>query len=212
MILLVLLVVKLFSLNLIFEKSIAPSLPTANESEWVCVKRSNGFRLFERWVKVNDTLFVRERKGEIIAGCSLSEAEHYLSDYTMISDWMKGIKSVKNISEDSSQLVHIIIHLPWPFANRDLIARYHFYKLTPGKSIVRLQSDEHMENPASKCIRITHYEASWSMEQIGDEQTKIVFITQSNEPPMFPEWIQEPVIKKLFTKNLLRLKERLSEI
>ena len=35
-------------------------------SEWVCVKDDNGIALHERWVKVNDSLTVRERKGVMI--------------------------------------------------------------------------------------------------------------------------------------------------
>ncbi|WP_289054414.1 START domain-containing protein [Carboxylicivirga marina] len=186
-------------------------LHPTKENEWTCVKSNKGIQLYERWVQINDTLFVRERKGELITNCSLKKTEDYLRDHSTVCDWMKGIKSVQSISTDSGQLVHMVIQLPWPFSNRDLLARYHFYKIDGKTSVVQVKSDKTVTMPDNRFIRIKHYVATWRLEQINEQQTKIVFETFSNEAPIFPQWIQEPVLKKIFMSNLKRLKSRLSD-
>jgi len=181
-------------------------------TEWVCVKKSKGVHLYERWITVNDNLRVRERKGELISSCSLQEAEDYLRDFSTVAQWMNGIKTISPLTKDTSQVIYMVLKLPWPFANRDLIARYSYFKYNEHHSIVRVNSDNTISMPKNRCKRINDYQASWTIEHINDHQTRIIFKTFSSEPPLFPQWMQEPVLKKIFMGNLLRLKKRLSEV
>jgi len=181
------------------------------ESEWTCVKKSKGIQLYERWVQINDSLSVRERKGELITSCTIEKAETYLRDYSTVTDWMKGVKSVNALTADSGQVVYMLIQLPWPFSNRDLVARYSYFRIDQEHRTVKVKSDNTVSTPDNRCVRIKHYEASWSLERLNERQTKIVFTTFSSEPPLFPQWIQEPVLKKLFINNLNRLRLELSQ-
>lgn len=211
MILLVIILIRILSPEFITGNSLTLTATTVS-NEWTCVSETENIKLYERWIKVNDSLYVRERKGEMIVSCPLMAAEVYMRNHKTLTEWMRGIKSIKDLSEDSTQLVHIIIQLPWPFQNRDLIGLYQYYKIDQNKSTIQLASNENAANVKSKYVRIKHYRATWSLERINDNTTKIVLNTYSTEPPLFPEWIQEPVIRRIFTSNLLRLKKRLSEV
>ncbi|WP_430934071.1 hypothetical protein [Saccharicrinis sp. 156] len=178
-------------------------------SDWVCVKDMDGIKLLERWVRVNDTLKVRERKGEMIVECSMQEAVSYLADYSTVKQWMKGLKSIE-LQDEDRKLIYMVIKLPWPFIDRDLFARYSLYKLDKENSVVKVESERNVQAPNSRLVRISNYRASWNVQRISSNRTKVVFTTFSSEPPIFPQWIQEPVLKRIFYGNLKRLKDQLS--
>ncbi len=181
-------------------------------SEWVCVMDKEGVALFERWVQVNESLRVRERKGEFVVASSLSKTIDYLSNMNSLKEWMNGVKTVDKISShaDSGELAYIVLHLPWPFADRDMIARFSLIQTDSHHCFVKIGSEKGDIREEKKIKRIHNYSAVWSLEKLDAERTKVVFTVFSNEPPLFPQWIQEPILKKVFMKNLQRLKQELA--
>ncbi|MCW3805847.1 hypothetical protein [Plebeiibacterium marinum] len=182
---------------------------THSEEEWICVKATKGVTLHERWVSVNDSLSVRERKGEFVATCNITKVQNFLSSHLTVDKWMKNIR-VTEFNRGGSSLFHFLIDLPWPFNNRDFIGKYSVYNLDQNNSIIKIESVDYAMDKVTGVVRMKSYRATWELIKINDSRTKIVFTTFSEEPPMFPQWIQEPVIKKVFMGNLVRLKELLS--
>ncbi len=179
-------------------------------SEWICVKEDKGIALHERWVKVNDSLNVRERRGVFVVDCYLEEVIIFLKDYKTIDTWMKGVKQVRLLSEDDDNLIYLIIGLPWPFTKRDLVARYSVLKQGDSTCVVQVQSESGGLKETEKMIRINNYRATWTLTRFDSNKTKVEFNVFSNEPPVFPRWMQDPVIKKVFFNNLMRLKCQLN--
>ena len=179
-------------------------------TEWVCVKEDKDISLFERWVKVNDELNVRERMGQMVVECNINEASEYLGDYKTAQNWIKGVKESCLKNDIEEDLVYMVIGLPWPFANRDFFAKYSFFDTGDGQVVIRVESKYPQQKLNPKCVRIRNYSASWVLRKIDEEKTKIIFTTFSSEPPMFPQWMQEPVLKKVFYNNLKRLSRELS--
>ncbi len=181
-------------------------------SEWVCVMDNKGIALFERWIQVNESLRVRERRGEFVVTASLSKTIDYLSNVNSLKQWMKGVETVDKISSytDSGELTYIVLHLPWPFADRDMIARFSLLQVDSHHCFVRINSEKGDVPEVDKIKRIHDYSAVWALEKLDAERTKVVFTVFSSEPPMFPQWLQEPILKKVFISNLKRLKQELS--
>ena len=180
-------------------------------TEWVCVKEDKEICLFERWVKVSEKLNVRERMGQMDVDCNIEEAFEYLRDYKTAQKWIKGIKEACLKKEIEEDLVYMVIQLPWPFSNRDFFAKYAFYDKGNNQKVIRVESKYSNKCVNSRCIRIQDYSASWVLEKMDERKTKITFTTFSSEPPVFPQWMQEPVLKKVFYNNLKRLRKELSE-
>ncbi|TLX72270.1 hypothetical protein E9993_18320 [Labilibacter sediminis] len=178
-------------------------------SEWVCVKNAKGVTLHERWVKVDESLKVRMRKGEFEVDCSFEEAIAFIENYRTIETWMKGIEQITPLTEND-KMVYVMINLPWPFSNRDFVARSSSVNVDDNKHVVRFKSENYHVKHKKGCVRIKDYSASWTIERISNHKSKITFTVFSSEPPLFPEWIQEPVIKNVFLNNLHRLKKHLS--
>ncbi|MFB6318339.1 hypothetical protein [Saccharicrinis sp. FJH54] len=182
-------------------------------SDWNCVKDKNGIRLFERWIKLSNELNVRERKGEMILDCNYTKTVSYLGQTHTIKDWMKSVTVVEPAGSESESLTlkHIVFQLPWPLDNRDVIALYNVYPINENRTVISVVSSESgTEYPG--IVRIKVYRATWNIEKISTASTKIIFTTFSDEPPLFPLWIQEPVIKREYFNNLSRLKLQLENL
>ncbi len=180
-------------------------------TEWVCVKEDRGISLHERWIQVNDSLKVRERKGEFVVNCNMDDVAHYLKDYKTVDKWMKGVKQVRMVNSNDKDLVYMVIHLPWPFSDRDFFALYSSIQMDSNHMIIKVNSEENSKTTSKKLVRIKDYRASWKLQHINQQKTKITFTVFSSEPPLFPQWMQEPVIKKVFLNNLKRLQSALNK-
>jgi len=179
-------------------------------AEWTCTKNRNGIALYEKWVKVSDTLTVKERKGELIVSGDYNAIIQYISQTTTIKDWMSSVEVVKNIGSNDT-MIYILFNLPWPFSNRDLIAHRQTIRLNQQHAIVKLDSHPNVLATNDEALRIKSYRASWEIIQLPNGQIKVVLQTFSDEPPLCPHWIQDPIVEEIFYSNLLKLKSRLSE-
>ncbi|MCW3786722.1 hypothetical protein [Plebeiibacterium sediminum] len=177
-------------------------------SEWVCVKEDNGIALHERWVKVNESLSVRERKGIMVVDGSMDEVISFLSNPKTVKLWMKGIKEVRLVVHKDEELLYIVINLPWPFSDRDLVAKYSVTQTGPDNCVIRMSSDTYNDIEKKNTVRIKNYDATWKLTKLDEGKVQIQFQVFSAEPPLFPQWVQEPVLKKVFYQNLLRLKDQ----
>ena len=62
-----------------------------------------------------------------------------------------------------------------------------------------------------KILELEDYNASWKLTKLEGGKVKIEFQVFSAEPPLFPQWIQEPVLKKVFYKNLVRFERSINK-
>ena len=207
---------------LLFVKLFAPEMATTYKEklftfnyefnvEWLCTKNVDGIALFERWVKINDTLSVRERKGELIVNCNYAQVVRYLSQYQTMMEWMNNVAMVERIANPANDdtLVYLVFGLPWPFDNRDLAGRFTVYHLDNAHCVVRMNGVPDAVKPHKGRVRIKNYQASWSLVRLDNNRTKIELYTFSDEPPLVPLWLQDPVVRKVFFGNLLKLKKQL---
>ncbi len=178
-------------------------------SEWVSVKNADGIELQERWVKVNDSLTVRERKGIMMINGSMDDVIEFLSNPETIQLWMKNVQEVRMLVQGNEQLTYIVIHLPWPFSDRDLVANYSVSQNNSNQCVIRMKSEKYSGVASENTKRINSYNATWKLNKISDTKVQLEFQVFSAEPPLFPQWVQEPVLKKVFHQNLLRLKTKL---
>jgi hypothetical protein len=59
-------------------------------------------------------------------------------------------------------------------------------------------------------MALIDYNATWTITETSLRQVRIIFSAISDTFPLFPKYIQDPVIEKMFHNNLVRLKELLS--
>jgi hypothetical protein len=177
---------------------------------WKTVSNSNGILVSERWVEENNHTF-RERKGEMLLSCSAAEAVRLISDVKSTSQWMKGVSDCSLIKRGlpNEWYTYTLYSIPYPFNDRDLVS--HFRVSTSGnRYTISIESAGTMVPVKSGINRLNSYKASWEITDLSHSETKVVFTAMSDTPPMFPRWIQDPILLKVFVGNLANLKELLT--
>lgn len=182
--------------------------------EWTMVKNEQGVQTFFRWISREDGTAYRERKGETIINCSVAEAIEMITVPESTKKWMANIKEnyiLENVSKDK-WLNYTLFSIPWPFSNRDLVSLYHLSADHSGKSaILTIECKDTHIPPKDGITRLTDYHATWTLMQTGEKSVKVSLVMSSSSPPVFPRYIQDPVIEKVFHGNMVRLKEVLQQ-
>lgn len=181
-------------------------------SEWELDRNSDGVRTYTRWIVTDGSQKIRERKGETVINCTVNDLVILLSDSKSTKNWMSGIKEnycLKQISL-SEWYTYTLFDIPWPFEERDLISNYRVNTSEEGKkTTILISSREHYlpEKPSIK--RLTNYTGTWTIVRITDAKVFVSFSAMANMPPMFPRFIQDPVLIQMFHNNLVKLKKLL---
>lgn len=189
------------------------SMDSGKDDTWELLENAEGVKIFYRWVDVSDNVRVRERKAEILVHSSMEKSLKMITDVQLINTWMSGIKKSMILHRDNAEkwYTYMLYGLPWPFNDREIITLNTLtYSAKRDKVFLRMQSSDEGYPPARGVERLTHYKASWELFEVKPGLTRMIFIARSEDPPAFPRCVQDPVIKKVFYRNMLSLKELLT--
>ncbi len=179
---------------------------------WQLERNNSGVKTYVRWVDAGAAAKVRERKSVMEVNCSADEVLRILSDVERTDLWMGGIREsycLKRISP-SEWYAYTLFDIPWPFEKRDLVSNFRVEK--PGRNnsiIIHITSQDRYIPRKDHVTRLADYTATWIITGIGEDKAYVSFSAVSNDPPMFPRAIQDPVVLRMFHNNLVNLKKML---
>lgn len=180
-----------------------------NYGQWETTKNSDGVQTYVRWIEDTEGVRTRERKGEMVIECTVEDAIGIITNAKSTEHWMRNVKESIDIKRVNSfeWFNYILFDIPWPFNDRDLVSR-NTIKTSAEKdsALISIISMEDFIPFRSGINRLTDYTASWSIVSITNEKVRITFTAITSTPPMFPRWIQDPVLEHIFHKNLVNLK------
>lgn len=199
---------------------IIPSVNTANTSfqnlskpsasgNWVLCYESDKIYIYERWIKKNTYDSIRERKGVMIVNCDVAKAIKLITDYDNQKNWMKNVEEHKliKIKSDTNWITYTLFSLPWPLDNRDVVSEYHLKVLSPNSWVqVKINSLKNLIKETEGIARINNYNATWFVKKVNDSNVAISFCASSDPQNSIPSYVLDPVMRKMFQKNLLNLK------
>ena len=208
----------LAAVNLIFSVSKdGPATVTGDHklkscSDWKLDRYSEGVKTYSRWIELEGSDKVRERKGETVINCSVEDVVKILCDSKSTELWMTGIKEnycLKTISP-SEWYAYTLFDIPWPFEKRDLISDYSLDYREDGKTvIIRIKSREDFMPEKLHITRLTKYTATWIISRTATDRATVTFTAIANTRPIFPRFVQDPILVQLFHNNLVNLKKML---
>ncbi len=181
--------------------------------EWKSLKSSDGVITYERWIETDKNNKTRERKGEMTVECTMEEIIGILTDTKCSAKWMKNILEIYDLKKVNTNewFTYTLFDIPWPFNNRDLVSNVKLKSVfEKGVSSISIESRENYIPSKPKTIRLTNYTANWYIKYLDKKKTKIIFTAITDEPPMFPRWIQDPIVENMFHNNLVNLKAYIS--
>lgn len=185
------------------------SLDAISAGEWKLNSETDKIYIYERWVKITETHFVRERKGEMRVNCNFDQAVKMISSYENLKYWMNGVKENILVKRNNSTnwITYNIFSLPWPFENRDIISEYHLNNIKTGIYIqININSINNIIVQKKGITRIDSYYASWHIKRLSEQTVWISFSALSDTPPVVPRFIQDPILENTFIKNLVNLR------
>jgi hypothetical protein len=188
------------------------SFPAADN--WEEVRNNHGVITYVRWQHHNDGSKNRERMGDLKADCSLKRTLEVLTDPEETKKWMSGVSEnyLLSKSNPSEWYTYTLYSIPWPFNNRDLVSSFSIRNNPGNKTVIINITSKADQIPLKQGIeRLKDYKATWTITEIASQKVHIVFTAMSNTPLMFPRYIQDPIIEKMFHNNLVRLRDLLSQ-
>lgn len=183
-----------------------------SSGKWELIDSNSGVSVFERWVYVNKDLTVRERKGEFSVPGTLSSVVKIVSDVSLSKQWMEHVSDAYLVSRlsDKAWYTYTYFSLPWPFANRDMVALWMLgYSSDNKTATIEIQSRENMVPEKKGIKRLGNYGATWKITDKGSNNIGISFSTISYTSPEFPRVIQDPILRSTFMQNMKNLQHLL---
>jgi len=176
---------------------------------WKQTDSKSGVTVYERWVPVSTDLSVKERKGEMVISGTLKSVISTLSDPVKTKLWMENVSDAYLVSQKSDELWYSYTYfsLPWPFENRDMVAVSKLKYSSGGTSAtIEIVSRENVLPVKENAKRLHNYKATWEIVDKGKGDIYISFSAISYTAPEYPRFIQDPVLRGTFLRNLINLK------
>ena len=195
------------SMSLMFFVLLAGGHLMASES-WKEVKSESGITIYERWVKITNDLTVKERKGEMTIQGSMNSVINLLSDPSKAKIWMENVSDAYLVKKESDKdwESYTYFSLPWPFANRDMVSATHLNYTDPSSATIEMISNENAMPLKKNVKRLINCKATWKITDMGHGRIFISLSAISRTSPEFPRFIQDPVVRGVFMRNMLKLK------
>jgi hypothetical protein len=177
---------------------------------WQMERNTSGVKTYVRWIEAEGSLKVRERKSVMEVNCSVDDVVRLLSDVGNTGIWMGGIREcycLEKISP-SEWYAYTLFDIPWPFEKRDLVSNFRVESPVKGKQVmIYIRSRDQYIPSKPHVTRLADYRATWTIAGIGEKRTFVSFSAISNDPPLFPRYIQDPILLRMFHNNIVNLKK-----
>ena len=180
-------------------------------SNWETDKVSDGITISYRWINVGDTLKTREMRTALhIQAGTEAILKQFKSD-DKLSRWTAGSCNclVLQNTEDV-WITYTLYDMPWPFKSNDLITKYHKVKDQNGITLWITGLPAYIP-PKSDITRIQHYEGYWKLIPGKDGDTKVEFCSTSFTKPMFPRFIQDPILQEIMINSMVKFRKQAEE-
>jgi hypothetical protein len=180
-----------------------------NPSGWKMVDLESGIRVYERWVTIDNGLSVRERRGEFEMQADAGQLAAFIMDVSKWETWMSQVETARVIGQKTPDKFYVYTRfsVPQPFSQRDLVSMVTLTTSLDAQTwTIDLKSAEGVLPEYKGINRVGCYQAKWTLTKVGTNKVRVGFTALSGEPPAFPRWIQDPIIKRMFMNNLTNLK------
>lgn len=170
-------------------------------TDWKTSRQSETVELQYRWVRIGDTLKTRELRAIFDVNAPMEAILYNLSNEKEFKVWSVGVKNCQSIEHtNDGWIMYSHFDIPKPFTQRDLIARYRLEQ-HESRTIIHVEAlPEYL--PHQKGVdRMKNYSGYWILDEREGNQTQVKFHSTSFTKPIFPRFIQDPIIQRMLLKS-----------
>lgn len=174
---------------------------------WTLKKDKEGIKVYTR-PPLKGTL--KDAKAEcLVNDCSMEKAIALANDIENYTTWMYGvIESSLITKEDEIQHVYVVIDVPWPFQDRDLVVRIAPHELENGDIGIDIDGIADYIDEKKGRVRIPELRGYWVLSK--KKQDLMVSYEASASPGgWIPDWIANLAVTDLPYESLVKMREQL---
>ena len=182
-----------------------PEIPERRIGIWQ--KNQMEYPYYYRWVTINDSLKAREMRAEYIIDAKISSIIPFFQSPEKFKKWAVGIRECKiEIISVSHWITYSLMNYPWPFKQKDLITE-NSVEQEDSLTIIHTSAIPDYFSEKQGIDRMKNYVGTWNLLSMTDGRTEIEYRVLVYNKPVFPRFIQDPVILKLSFQSLTDLKQ-----
>ncbi|MFB6317454.1 hypothetical protein [Saccharicrinis sp. FJH54] len=179
-------------------------------SDWKTAKESDGIVISYRWINISDTFKTREMKTVLFIDATPETIIKQFKSDEKLNYWTAGSRNCSVLQhKDNQWITHTTYDMPWPFTSNDLITRYRAV-ISDAYTTLTMECIPDFIPVQPDVSRIKHYSAYWILKPQQNGGTKVEFCTVSFTRPLFPRFIQDPVLQDIMIDSMNKFR-KLSE-
>lgn len=177
----------------------------AQAEEWELVKDKNDIKIYTRNTEGSK---YKTYKGEAILNMDIREIYKVLVDVENYDRWVYECSESRLLSEKENQeyVFYSIIHMPWPFDDRDMITRLVVSDKNDTIRLATKLDPGHMD-PVDGIVRISAYDEITTLIRIGEGKVKMVMEGYLEPGGKLPAWLYNMFLSEGPYESIMSIKE-----
>ena len=180
-----------------------------DQDDWEEVRNVEGIRIYTREIPESPLIAVR---GISLLDAGLFKTGHIIRDISRYPEWVPQLQFARIVEQEkkSEWLVYLLIELPWPVSDRDVLLSYRTEINETGDRITyHIHSVEHDSVPElPDVIRAEIPAAMIMLAGNGQEQTLLDANMQLDLKGFIPFFVNHFITRKLPVKLISRLRRQ----
>lgn len=180
----------------------------ASDFEWQLKRDLDGIQIYTR--KVEGSAFRAVRGVTILEDTRLSSLVALILDADACPRWGDRCakSSVFEQQTDIAALVYTLNDMPWPVADRDVLAQVNWSQ-DPGTLALRMKSSATVDilDARKGVVRLTKADASWFFTPVGNGNVEVVTEAHLNPGGPLPGWVTNMLLIDAPFKTLVNMRE-----
>lgn len=162
--------------------------PPITGQMWEFQKEKHGIELYTR--KMADSS-LKAYKATMDLEATPEEIIRVLTDYDNYMQWDSDIKNMEVLScqDDSVYVFYMVYKVPWPFQNRDRVARALVDRSINGTITMESRPAPEAKEEVSGITRIADFHEAWTLIPENQERTHVIMEGYSDPGGNIPSWI-----------------------
>lgn len=204
--------VTLLVISLLLTTNVVVAADSGKDDDWVLVTEDNDIKVFERWISL-DKQKARERSGKMLLKCKPEDLLAVLTDVNKTGLWMSNVEDSYIISRDSPSewFVYTLMDAPWPIGKQDFVSKYVVTRQND-RIVLRILQQTDLIPKKKDIERLDTFSACWEIVPVSENVISVNFTTQSTQPSKYPNWAQDPIVRKTFLNNMKKLRKHIVKI
>lgn len=180
-------------------------LQSARAEEWELVKDKNDIKIYTRNTEGSK---YKTYKGVAILNMDIREIYETLIDVENYDRWVYECTESRLLSKKEHQeyIYYSVIHMPWPFDDRDMITRM---AVSDKNDTIRLATklDPGYMEPVDGMVRISAYDEVTTLIRMGEGSVKMVMEGYFEPGGSLPAWLYNMFLSEGPYESIMSLKE-----